>query len=334
MAIYSKITGLGFYVPERIVTNDEMAQWMNTTDEWIVERTGIKERHFAKAGYDTVSSMGARAAKIALERAGKTPQDIDLLVFATLSPDYYFPGGGVAVQRELGLRQIPCFDIREQCSGFIYAISLADQYIKTGFAKTVLIIGSEIQSDLMEISDRGRSMSVIFGDGAGAALIEAHNEAGKGILSTHLHADGTHAEELMLKHTTNRAKDVVPAEVFKNTEEFLPRMNGKLVFMNAVRYFPEVIREALTKNNLQIHDIDLFVPHQANVRITQAVQKELQLPDEKVVSNIHKYGNTTAASIPIAFTEAWEAGRVKEGDLICLASFGSGFTWASTLIRW
>ncbi|HEY0262687.1 MAG TPA: hypothetical protein VGB95_06650, partial [Chitinophagales bacterium] len=226
MAIHSKIAGLGFYVPEQVVTNDDMAKLMNTSDEWIFERTGIRERRFIKAGEDSVAGMGAKAAKIALERAGKTPKDVDLLVFATLSPDYYFPGGGVMVQRELGLRQIPCFDIREQCSGFIYGLSLADQYIKTGFAKTVLVMGSEIQSDLMEKSDRGRSMSVIFGDGAGAAVVTAHNEEGKGILSTHLHADGTYAEELMLKHTTNRAKDIVPAELFASTEEFLPKMNG------------------------------------------------------------------------------------------------------------
>lgn len=333
MAFFSKITGLGFYVPENVVTNDDLSKLMNTTDEWIIERTGIKERRFFTEGKDSVSNMGVRAATIALDRAGKNPADVDMIVFATLSPNYYFPGCGVLVQREMEMRQIPCFDVRQQCSGFIYALSLADQYIKTGSVKTVLVIGSEIQSNVMEISDRGRNMSVIFGDGAGACVLESHTEAGKGILSTHLHADGKYAEELMLQHPGSNKKIRVTEEMITNGE-LLPNMNGKLVFMNAVKYFPEVMREALAYNNLQESDIDLLVPHQANQRITHAIQKEFGLPDEKVVSNIHKYGNTTAASIPIALTEAWEAGRVKEGDLLCFASFGSGFTWASALVRW
>lgn len=330
---HSKITGLGFYVPEQVVTNADLAGQMDTSDEWIVERTGIRERRFFKEGVDTVSSMGARAARIAMERAGKKPEDIDMVVFATLSPDYHFPGCGVLVQRELGLRHIPCFDVRQQCAGFIYALSLADQYIRTGFSKTILVIGAEIQSNVMEISDRGRNMAVIFGDGAGAVIIEAHEETGKGILSTHIHADGTHAEELFTEHVGSRLKKRVTHEMIDDGS-LLPHMNGKMVFINAVRYFPEVIREALTANNLQDSDIDLLIPHQANGRITQAVQKEFNMPDEKVVSNIHKYGNTTAASIPIALCEAWEAGRVKEGDLVCVAAFGSGFVWASALIRW
>ncbi|MBS1618134.1 MAG: ketoacyl-ACP synthase III [Bacteroidetes bacterium] len=330
---YSKVTGLGYYLPETIVTNADLAAQMDTSDEWIVERTGIRERRFFKEGVDTVSNMGARAARIAMDRAGRKPEDIDMVVFATLSPDYYFPGCGVLAQRELGLRQIPCFDIRQQCGGFVYALSLADQYIRTGFAKKVLVIGSEIQSNVMEISDRGRNMAAIFGDGAGALLLEAHDEAGKGLLSTHLHSDGTHAEELMVEHIGSRRKQRITHAMIDDGS-MLPYMNGKMVFQHAVRYFPEVIREALTANNLKESDIDIFVPHQANARITQAVQKELGLRDDQVVSNIHKYGNTTAGSIPIALTEAWEEGRVKEGDLVCLAAFGSGFMWASTLIRW
>ncbi|MBS1626192.1 MAG: ketoacyl-ACP synthase III [Bacteroidetes bacterium] len=330
---YSKVTGLGFYVPETVVTNADLAAQMDTSDEWIIERTGIHERRFFKEGVDTVSNMGAKAARIAMERAGCKPEEIDMVVFATLSPDYYFPGCGVLVQRELGLRQIPCFDIRQQCGGFVYALSLADQYIRTGFAKKVLVIGSEIQSNVMEISDRGRNMAVIFGDGAGALLLEAHDKAGKGILSTHLHSDGTHAEELMVEHIGSKRKQRITHDMLDDGS-LLPYMNGKMVFQHAVRYFPEVIREALTANNLKESDIDIFVPHQANARITQAVQKELGLRDDQVVSNIHKYGNTTAGSIPIALTEAWEEGRIKEGDLVCLAAFGSGFMWASTLIRW
>jgi 3-oxoacyl-[acyl-carrier-protein] synthase-3 len=333
MAIYSKISGLGFYVPEQVVTNDDLSKLMDTSDEWIIERTGIKERRFFKEGVDSVSSMAVNAARVALQRAKKEPKDVDLIVLATLSPDYTFPGSGVLVQRELGLRQIPCFDIREQCSGFIYALSLAEQYIKTGAIKTALVIGSEVQSNIFEISNRGRNMSVIFGDGAGACVLEAHSEQGKGLLSTHLHADGNHAEELMLEHPGSRLKNRISQEMI-DKGEFLPHMNGKLVFINAVKHFPEVIREALAHNNLKETDIDLLVPHQANQRITSAIQKEFNLPDEKVVSNIHKYGNTTAASIPIALTEAWEAGRIKDGDIVCMASFGSGFTWASALFRW
>ena len=330
---HSKITGLGFYVPDTIVTNTDLSKLMDTTDEWIIERTGIKERRFFKEGEDTVSEMGKRAAEIAMQRAGKKASDIDMIIFATLSPDYNFPGSGVLVQAKLGLTGIPCIDVREQCAGFVYALSIADQFIKTGFSRTILVIGSEVQSNVMETSDRGRNMAVIFGDGAGACVVESHNEAGKGILSTHIHADGRHAEELFLEHPGSKLKNRVTHEMIDNGA-LLPSMNGKIVFSHALRYFPEVIREALHANNYTDIDLDLLVPHQANARITAAVQKEFNLPDEKIVSNIHKYGNTTAASIPIAFTEAWEEGRVKEGDLICLAAFGSGFVWASALIRW
>jgi 3-oxoacyl-[acyl-carrier-protein] synthase-3 len=330
---HSKITGLGFYVPEEVVTNADLSRMMDTTDEWIMERTGIKERRFFKEGEDTVSEMGKRAAEIAMQHAGKKAADIDMVVFATLSPDYNFPGCGVLVQAKLGLGHIPCIDVRQQCGGFIYALSVADQFIKTGFARTILVIGSEVQSNVMEISDRGRNMAVIFGDGAGAVIVESHDEPGKGILSTHLHADGNFATDLSLQHPGSKLKKRVTHEMIDNGD-LLPSMNGKMVFAHAVKYFPEVIREALHANNYEDKDLDLLIPHQANARITAAVQKEFNLPDSKVVSNIHKYGNTTAASIPIALTEAWEEGRVKEGDLICLAAFGSGFVWASALIRW
>ncbi len=331
---FSKITGLGFYVPETIVTNNDLAALMDTTNEWIIERTGIQERRFFTAGKDSVSNMAARAAKIALERAGKTPQDVDAIVFATLTPDYYFPGSGVLLQRELGLSRIPCFDIRSQCGGFIYALSVADQYIKSGMFKTVLVAGSEIQSNVMEISDRGRTMSVIFGDGAGVCVVEAHQEKGKGILSTHLHSDGNFAEELCCKLPSSSLADRGLSADAQQAGDLLPYMNGKLVFQYAVKYFPEVIREALTHNQLTENDLDLFIPHQANARITEYVRKEMNMPAEKVISNIHKYGNTTAASIPIALTEAWQDGKVKEGNLIALAAFGSGFMWGSALIRW
>lgn len=331
---YSKITGLGFYVPENVVTNDDLSKQIDTTDTWIVERTGIKERRFFTPGKDTVSNMAARAAKIALERAGKKAEEIDAIVFATLSPDYYFPGSGVLLQRELGLSKIPCIDVRAQCGGFPYALSVADQYIKTGTFKTVLVAGSEIQSNVMELSDRGRTMSVIFGDGSGVFVLEAHEEKGKGILSTHLHSDGNFAEELLCKLPSSSLADRGIREGAGAAGDYLPYMNGKLVFQYAVKYFPEVIREALSYNKLTEVELDWLVPHQANERITEYVRKEMNLPREKVISNIHKYGNTTAASIPIALTEAWEEGKVKEGDLIALAAFGSGFMWGSALIRW
>lgn len=330
---YSKVTGVGMYVPEDVVTNEDLSKMMDTSDEWIIERTGIKERRFFKEGVDTVSSMGTKAAQQALERAGKKPEDVDLIVMATLSADYNFPGSGVLVQRSLPFRQIPALDIKAQCSGFIYALSVADQFIKTGMYKNALVIGSEVQSNVFEKSDRGRSMAVIFGDGAGALVLEATEEKNKGILTTKLHSDGKFAEELFLEHPGSRRKERFSPDMVEKGE-LLPYMNGKHVFVNALKYFPEVIREALTECNLTETDIDLFVPHQANARITVAVQKEMNLPDEKVVSNIDRYGNTTAASIPIAICEAWEQGRLKDGDLLAMASFGSGFMWASALVRW
>jgi 3-oxoacyl-[acyl-carrier-protein] synthase-3 len=277
--------------------------------------------------------MGARAAAQALERAGKTAEEVDFILFATLSPDYYFPGSGVLMQRELPFRNIGALDIRGQCSGFIYALSVADQFIKTGTYKTILVVGSEIQSNIFEMSDRGRNMAVIFGDGAGAVVLEATTEENKGILTTKLHSDGSQAEELFLEHPSSNLKKRLNHEMIDNGA-MLPHMNGKLVFINALKYFPEVIREGLAEVNLKEEDIDLLVPHQANARITVALQKEMNIPDEKVVSNIHKYGNTTAGSIPIALCEAWEEGRVKENDLIVLAAFGSGFMWGSAIIRW
>ena len=330
---HSKITGVGMYVPETVVTNEDLSKVMDTSDEWIIERTGIKERRFFKEGVDTVSSMGAHAAEQALLRAGKKAEDIDLIIMATLSSDYNFPGSGVLVQRKLPFRQIPAFDVKAQCSGFIFALSIADQFIKAGTYKNVLVIGSEVQSNVFEKSDRGRNMAVIFGDGAGAVVLEATEEPNKGILTTKLHSDGKFAEELFLEHPGSRRKERFTANMMEKGE-LLPYMNGKMVFVNALKYFPEVIREALTDCNLKDSDIDLLIPHQANARITVAIQKEMNLPDEKVISNIDRYGNTTAASIPIALCEAWQDGKIKDGDLIAIAGFGSGFMWASALIRW
>ncbi len=332
----SKITGLGYYVPENVVTNDDLSKLMDTNDAWIQERTGIKERrHIKKGDGNSTSVMAVKASTVALERAKLVPNDIDMIVFATLSPNMYFPGGGVEVQEMMGMRTIPALDVRNQCTGFVYALSVADQFIKTGMYKNILVIGSENHSGGLDFSDRGRSVSVIFGDGAGAAVI-SRNETGKGeILSTHLHSEGQHKNELSLKGPSTA--HWVPEIIAENNQEdipYYPYMNGQFVFKHAIVRFSEVIEEGLQANNLNVKDIDMLIPHQANLRISQFIQHKLKLTDDQVFNNIQKYGNTTAASIPIALTEAWEEGKIKEGDLVVLAAFGSGFTWGSAIIRW
>ena len=346
----SKIAGVGYYVPNNVFTNNDLKKYMDTTDEWIQERTGIKERRYAHRTEETTTTMAVEAAKIAIERAGTTAQDIDFIVFATLSPDYYFPGCGVLVQRAMKMKEIGALDIRNQCSGFVYALSVADQFIKTGMYKNVLVIGAEKHSFGLDFSTRGRNISVIFGDGAGAVVLQATNDAGKGILSTHLHSDGESAEILAMYNPGTHANHWMENKVanFDDAEmgqmfmshsmiddaQNFPNMDGPAVFKKAIVKFPEVIMESLAANGLQTTDINILIPHQANLRIAQFVQQKLQLTDEQVYNNIQYYGNTTAASVPIALCEAWEKGKIKDGDLVCLAAFGSGFTWASALIRW
>jgi 3-oxoacyl-[acyl-carrier-protein] synthase-3 len=333
---HSKITGLGYYVPDNIVTNDDLSKVIDTNDEWIQERTGIKERRHIIPGQDTTTSMGVKAAKIALERSGVAKEAIDFVVFATLSPDYYFPGPGVLVQRDLGLRTVGALDVRNQCSGFVYALSVADQYIKTGMYQNILVIGSEVQSTGLDMTSRGRGVSVIFGDGAGAAVLSRETDVTKGILSTHLHSEGQHAEELIVKAPGMGGRWItdILADNDPNDESYFPYMNGQFVFKNAVVRFSEVINEGLQANNLEVSDIDMLIPHQANLRIAQFIQQKFKLTDDQVFNNIQKYGNTTAASIPIALTEAWEQGKIKSGDIVVLAAFGSGFTWGSVIIKW
>ncbi|TDQ30850.1 3-oxoacyl-ACP synthase III family protein [Zeaxanthinibacter enoshimensis] len=332
----SKIKGLGYYVPDNVVTNDDLSKLMDTNDAWIQERTGIQERRHVVKGEDTTTSMGVKAARIAIERAGIDKDEIDFIVFATLSPDYYFPGPGVLVQRDLGLPTVGAIDVRNQCSGFVYGLSVADQFVKTGMYKNVLVIGSELHSHGLDMTTRGRGVSVIFGDGAGAAVVSREEDNSKGILSTHLHSEGQHAEELSLLAPGMGSRWVtdIIEENDPDDESYYPYMNGQFVFKNAVVRFSEVIMEGLEKNGLKKEDIDLLVPHQANLRISQFIQKKFGLSDDQVFNNIMKYGNTTAASIPIALTEAWEQGKIKEGDLVVLAAFGSGFTWGSAIIRW
>jgi len=331
--LHSRIIGLGHYVPENVITNEYLSSVMDTNNEWIIERTGIRERRWVNPEKDTVANMAAKATRMALERAALTEKDIELIVFATITPDYFFPGSGVLLERELGLDGIPALDIRNACSGFIYALSIADQFIKTGTYKNVLVIGAEIQSTALDITTRGRNTAVIFGDGAGAAILQASSTPG--ILSTHLHADGRYAEELYIKDPgSSRPNAERQPEQITDTSTFKVVMNGSQVFKHATVRFMEVINEALAANKLTKEDINLLVPHQANLRISQYVQGKLGLADDRVYNNIMRYGNTTAASIPIAMSEAWAEGKIKENDLICLAAFGSGFTWASALIRW
>ena len=331
---YSRITGLGFYVPETVVTNDDLTQYMDTNDAWIQERTGIKQRRYFTFGKDTNASMAAAASRQALERAGVEAAAVDLIVYATITPDYYFPGSAYLMQRELGMDGIAVIDVRQQCSGFVYALSIADQFIRGGMYKTVLVIGSEIQSSLLNKSTAGRNVAVIFGDGAGAAVVQATDDAEHRILSTHLHADGRYAEDLMVKDPGSSRDGRWITEATLAAGDYNVTMNGNAVYKHAVVRFAEVINEALDANGYTGADLDLLVPHQANIRISEYVRQQMSLPEDKVYNNIERFGNTTAASIPIAMTEAYEQGRIKSGDLICLAAFGSGFTWASALIRW
>jgi len=331
----SKIIGLGKYVPDNVVTNDDLSKLMDTNDEWIQERTGIKERRWIEKGSgDSSAVMGAKAAKIAIERSGLEKEDIDFVVFATMTPDYYFPGCGVQIQDALDLKNVGAIDIRNQCSGFVYALSVADQFIKTGMYKNILVVGAEYHSNGLDKSTRGRGVTVIFGDGAGACILSREEDATKGILSTHLHSQGKYADKLIVESPSIRhwVPEIIEAD--KEDLSYFPYMDGTFVFKHAVVRFSEVIIEGLTKNNLTKEDIDMFIPHQANLRIAQFVQKKFGLSEDQVFNNIMKYGNTTAASVIIALTEAWEEGKIKEGDNVVLAAFGSGFTWGSVIIKW
>ena len=346
----SKIAGIGMYVPEKIFTNNDLLKYMDTSDEWIQERTGIKERRYAHRTEETTATMGIAAAKIAIERAGITAQDVDFIVFATICPDYYFPGCGVLVQRELKMKEIAALDVRNQCSGFVYALSVADQFIRTGTYKNILVIGSEKHSFGLDFSTRGRNVSVIFGDGAGAVILQPTEEANRGILSTHLHSDGESAEILAMYNPGTHANhwgtknyadfddaeisDMFMSHAMIDKAQNYPFMDGPSVFKKAVVKFPEVILEALHANGYEPSDLNMLIPHQANLRIAQFVQQKLKLRDDQVYNNIQYYGNTTAASVPIALCEAWQNGKIKEGDLVCLAAVGSGFTWASALLKW
>ena len=339
MTIRSVIRGVSHFVPERVVTNDYLATKMTTSDQWITERTGIRERRFVEPGVST-SQLGVQAASSLLKKLTIDPKSIDLLIAATLSPDYYFPGIGVLMQRELGLAHIPALDIRAQCSGLVYGLSTVDAYIRSGQAKRVLLVCAEVQSPVLDISDRGREMAVLFGDGAGAILIEAEEGEAptasnnvRGIIDSLLGSDGTGAEVLSLQYPGTSTHQFV-SQALLDQDAYHPTMDGKVVFKNAVTRLCETAQMILTRNQVNLASLALVIPHQANLRINEMVRDKLGLPEGKVFNNIHKYGNTTAATIPICMSEAEAEGRLRQGDLLLTLAFGAGFTWGANLVRW
>ncbi len=330
----ARILGVGRHVPERVVTNNDLKAYMDTTDEWIQQRTGIRERHFSD-GWTGAADLGAAAAREALDRAGMQAEDMDCIVFATLSPDVDMPASACLLQDRLGVAGMPAFDVRNQCSGFLYGLAIADKFVKTSTYDHVLLVGAEVHSTGIDLTTRGREVAVIFGDGAGAVVLGPEDNAARGILSTHLHAEGKFAEKLWLESPASRSRPRVTEDMISSdAARMFPKMEGRYVFRHAVTRFPEVIHEALDANGLTPADIDLLIPHQANLRISQLVAMGLELPEEKVFNNIQRYGNTTAGSIPIALYEALDEGRIHDGNVVCLAAFGAGFTWASALMRW
>jgi 3-oxoacyl-[acyl-carrier-protein] synthase-3 len=333
MKTRSIITGIGHYVPPQIVTNFDLEKLMNTSDEWIRQRSGIQTRHHAEEGIGS-SDLAYEAALKAISNAGLDKSEIDFIIAATISPDHYFPGIGVMVQAKLGLPGIGALDVRNQCSGFIYALSVADQYIQTGAYKKILLCAAEVQSHGLDYSDEGRDLAVLFGDGGAAVILEPHTaDDGRGVLSTHLFADGRFIQDLWMENPSSKKMPTFSLQMFQENK-FFPRMDGKNVFKNASERMPEAVEAALRHNKLSINDITLLIPHQANDRISQMVARRLQIPIEKVARNIDRLGNTTAASIPIALDEAVKSGQVKTGDIIVMTAFGSGYTWASAVIRW
>ena len=330
----ARILGIGRYVPEHVVTNDDLSKVMDTTDEWIQQRTGIRQRHFVTSDVGP-ADLAAPAVRDALADAGVAASDLDLVLLGTLSPDFDFPNSAAVLLRRLGLRDVPAMDVRNQCSGFLYMLAVADKFIRTGGARRVLVVGAETHSTGLDQSTAGREVAVIFGDGAAAVVLGEEPDPSKGILTTHLHSEGKFAKKLMVEVPTSLCDPRVSPDMLTGPGSRLwPRMEGRYVFKHAVTRFPEVIAEALAATGYTVADIDLFIPHQANLRIAQLVAMGLELPPEKMFNNIERYGNTTAASIPLALYEARSAGLVREGMLVCLAAFGAGFTWASALIRW
>ena len=335
MELRAQIRSVAHYVPDRRVTNDDLSKLMDTSDEWITERTGIKERRFVDTTCRGTSELGERAARAALKNAGWDAQELDLIVVATLSPDYYFPGVGVMLQQKLGCRTIPALDIRAQCSGLVYGLSVVDGYVKSRQARKILLVCAEVQSPVLDLTTRGRDMAVLFGDGAGAVTIEAveGTASDRGIVDSFLGSDGSGAEVLCMKLPGTATPGFISADDIQQSRVH-PSMDGKLVFKNAVTRLLETAGTLLQRNKISPEQIDLIIPHQANLRINEMVRTQLGLPPEKVFNNIQRYGNTTAATIPICMSEAVAEGRLKQGDLALTLAFGAGFTWGGNLIRW
>jgi 3-oxoacyl-[acyl-carrier-protein] synthase III len=329
----TQVISTGHYVPERVVTNEELTQWWDTSDEWIRERSGIQQRHWVRPGEQAGSDLAVEATRAALDQAGMDAAELDCIIYATLSPDYFFPGSGVYLQRKLGIPGIPALDVRNQCTGFLYGLSVADAWIRTGQYRRVLLVGAEVHSTGMDFSPAGRDISVLFGDGAGVVILGPTDDDGRGVLSTHLWADGRGAELLWCESDASARFPRISREDLDAGRQY-PRMEGREVFRNAVARMPESVREALAANGLQASDVDLLVAHQANLRINEMVGRQLGLRPEQVYNNIERFGNTTAATIPIALDECVASGRLKRGDLLVLTAFGSGFTWGSEVIRW
>jgi 3-oxoacyl-[acyl-carrier-protein] synthase-3 len=327
-----KITGTGMFVPPDVYSNQDLEKMMDTSDEWIQQRSGIKERRFAKHGVGP-SDLAFEAATQALAAAGITAQDLDMIIFATLSPDYFFPGSGVFLQERLGCRTIPALDVRNQCSGFLYGLSVGQTFVASGQYQRVLVVGAEVHSHALNLTTEGRDVAVLYGDGAGACILEASDSPERGIMSVHLHSEGAHKDHLKIESPGTKAWPYVGAEDIAAGKHF-PKMDGKFVFKHAVTRMPEAVMEALGANHLTPKDVDHYLFHQANMRINEAVMKHLDQPLSKSYNNIERYGNCSAASIPMLLDECVRGGRIRKGDLVCMAAFGAGFTWASALIRW
>ncbi len=327
----TEFLGTGMAVPDRVVTNDDLSTLMDTSDEWIRARTGIEQRHWVREG-ETGLDLALSASRRALAMAGLTPADIDAIVYATSTPDHFAPGNGVYLQHALGAGNIPALDIRTQCSGFVYALSVADAWIRAGTYRTVLVVGAEVQSTGMDVSSRGRNTAVIFADGAGAAVLGATAED-RGILGFDLHSDGSYADKLWVDTPGSMYHPRISPEHLEAQRHFLA-MDGKDVFRHAVVRMPQSVRSVLATVGATTADVSLLIPHQANLRISEMVQKSLELRDDQVYNNIQRYGNTTAATIPIALDECVRAGRLTRGDLVVFTAFGSGFMWGSAALRW
>ena len=331
--LHTEFISTGFSVPDRVLTNDDLKQWWDTSDEWIRERSGIEQRHWVEPGQQAGSDLALEATRKALERAQMDASEIDCIIYATLSPDYFFPGGGVYLQAKLGIPGVPALDIRNQCTGFLYGLSVADAWIRTGQYRRVLLVGAEVHSTGMDFGPAGRDVGVLFGDGAGVAILGPTEDVERGVLSTHLHADGSQADKLWCESGSSARFPRISHEDLDEGRQY-PKMNGRQVFRNAVARMPETVQAALSAHDLVVADIDLLIAHQANLRINEAVAQQLGIGADRVYNNIQRFGNTTAATIPIALDECVQSGRLKRGDLLVLTGFGSGFTWGSAVIRW